>query len=247
VRLTQVISNLLNNAVRYTSSGGRIELGWLQDGAEAVIRVADNGKGISTHMLDRIFDRFVQEEGHGHTRGLGLGLTLVRHLVGMHGGVVRAFSEGPGKGSEFVVRIPLAEGRVEADRQPTLVAAPDAAPLSIVLIEDEADIRVSVKALLESWGHKVRTATNGEHGKRLIFQYKPDAAIIDIAMPGIDGYSVARHVRSRAEHKHMRLIAMTGFGRDQDRQRSFQAGFDNHITKPARPEDLQWALRNKAK
>jgi signal transduction histidine kinase len=247
VRLTQVISNLLNNAVRYTSNGGRIELSWLQEGADAVIRVGDNGKGISTHMLDRIFDRFVQEESHGHTRGLGLGLTLVRHLVSMHGGVVQAFSEGPGKGSEFVVRIPLAEGRVEADRQPTLAVAPDAAPLSIVLIEDEADIRVSVKALLESWGHKVRTATNGEHGKRLIFQYKPDAAIIDIAMPGIDGYSVARHVRARSEHKHMRLIAMTGFGRDQDRQRSFQAGFDNHITKPARPEDLQWALRNKAK
>jgi signal transduction histidine kinase len=247
VRLTQVISNLLNNAARYTSNGGRIQLDWEQDGAEAVIRVADNGKGISTHMLDRIFDRFVQEESHGHTRGLGLGLTLVRHLVTMHGGVVRAFSEGPGKGSEFVVRMPLAEGRVEADRQPTQTVAPDAAPLSIVLIEDEADIRVSVKALLESWGHRVKTATNGEHGKRLIFQYKPDAAIIDIAMPGIDGYSVARHVRARAEHKHMRLIAMTGFGRDQDRQRSFQAGFDNHITKPARPEDLQWALRNKTK
>jgi CheY-like chemotaxis protein len=113
------------------------------------------------------------------------------------------------------------------------------------LIEDEADIRVSVKALLESWGHKVRTATNGEHGMKLIFQYKPDAAIVDIAMPGLDGYSVARQVRERPEHKDTRLVAMTGFGRDQDRQRSFQAGFDNHITKPARPEDLKWALRSK--
>lgn len=247
VRLTQVIANLLNNAVRYTSSGGRIRLDWMQDGGDAVIRVADNGKGISEHMLDRIFDRFVQEENLGYSRGLGLGLTLVRHLVIMHGGTVRAHSEGPGKGSEFVVRLPLAEGSAETDGQPKRVAAPDSPPLDIVLIEDEADIRISVKALLESWGHKVRTATNGEHGMKLIFQYKPDVAIIDIAMPGLDGYSVARHVRARPECRDIRLVAMTGFGRDQDRQRSFQAGFDNHITKPARPEDLKWALRSRKK
>ncbi|HEX5055525.1 MAG TPA: response regulator [Gammaproteobacteria bacterium] len=247
VRLTQVIANLLNNAARYTSNGGRIELTWARDGAEALIRVADNGKGISANMLDRIFDRFVQEENHGFSRGLGLGLTLVRHLVTMHGGLVRAFSEGVGKGSEFVVRLPLAEGNAEADGQPKLIAVPDGPPLNIILIEDEADIRVSVKALLESWGHKVRTAVNGEHGMKLIFQYKPDVAIVDIAMPGLDGYSVARHVRARSEHKNTRLVAMTGFGRDQDRQRSFQAGFDNHITKPARPEDLKWALRSKQK
>jgi two-component system, sensor histidine kinase len=245
VRLTQVIANLLNNAARYTSKGGRIELSWAQDGAEAAIRVADNGKGISEHMLDRIFDRFVQEENLGYSRGLGLGLTLVRHLVTMHGGTVRAYSEGPGKGSEFVVRLPLAEGVVAADGQPKLVAAPDVPPLNIVLIEDEADIRVSVKALLESWGHKVRTAVNGEHGMKLIFQYKPEVAIIDIAMPGLDGYTVARHVRANSECRDIRLVAMTGFGRDQDRQRSFQAGFDNHITKPARPEDLKWALRSR--
>jgi signal transduction histidine kinase len=243
VRLTQVIANLLNNAARYTPDGGRIELGWAQDGNEAVIRVTDNGKGISPHMLDRIFDRFVQEEGHA--RGLGLGLTLVRHLITMHGGMVRAYSEGPGKGSEFVVRIPLSEARAETDKRKDRLVVPESSPLSIVLIEDEADIRVSVKALLESWGHKVKTATNGDHGMKLIFQYKPDAAIIDIAMPGIDGYSVARQVRTYPEHKDTRLVAMTGFGRDQDRQRSFQAGFDNHITKPARPEDLKWALRSK--
>jgi CheY-like chemotaxis protein len=247
VRLTQVIANLLNNAARYTSNGGRIELGWAQNGGEAVIRVSDNGKGISPNMLDRIFDRFVQEENHGYSRGLGLGLTLVRHLVTMHGGAVRAFSEGPGKGSEFVVQLPLAEARTETDGQPKLVAVPDGPPLNIVLIEDEADIRVSVKALLESWGHKVRTAVNGEHGLKLIFQYRPEVAIVDIAMPGIDGYSVARHVRARSEYKDTRLVAMTGFGRDQDRQRSFQAGFDNHITKPARPEDLKWALRSMKK
>jgi two-component system, sensor histidine kinase len=245
VRLTQVIANLLNNAARYTSKGGCIELSWARDGAEAAIRVADNGKGISEHMLDRIFDRFVQEENLGYSRGLGLGLTLVRHLVTMHGGTVRAYSEGPGKGSEFVVRLPLAEGIVAADGQPKLVAAPDVPPLNIVLIEDEADIRVSVKALLESWGHKVRTAVNGEHGMKLIFQYKPEVAIIDIAMPGLDGYTVARHVRANSECRDIRLVAMTGFGRDQDRQRSFQAGFDNHITKPARPEDLKWALRSR--
>lgn len=241
VRLTQIIANLLNNAARYTPDGGRIDLTWARDGDEAVIRVTDNGQGISADMLERIFERFVQE--NGHVRGLGLGLALVQRLVAVHGGRVRACSSGHGQGSEFAVWIPLAAPAADAEAGPARSPAePAAAPLNIVLIEDEADIRTSVQTLLESWGHCVKTAGDGIRGAKLIFQHNPDVAIIDIAMPGIDGYTVARRVREKPAHETTRLIAMTGFGRDEDRQRAMQAGFNTHLTKPARPEDLQRAL-----
>ena len=243
VRLTQVIANLLNNAARYTPRGGHIRLSWSADGDDAVIRVADDGKGISSDMLERIFERFVQEDGHA--RGLGLGLALVHRLVEMHGGRVRAYSPGRGKGSEFVVRIPMVppghRGTADADVDDNQA---DSRPMRIVLVEDESDIRFSVKALLESWGHEVKTAADGVRGVNLIFDSKPDAAIIDIAMPGIDGYTVARRVREEFGEHGVRLIAMTGFGRDEDRARALKAGFDSHITKPARPDQLRQALRS---
>ncbi|HET6655542.1 MAG TPA: response regulator [Gammaproteobacteria bacterium] len=240
-RLTQVIANLLNNAVRYTDQGGRIELSCERDGDEAVIRVKDNGQGISTEMLDKIFEQFVQGDSRG--RGLGLGLALVQRLVSMHGGRVRAESDGLGHGSTFSVWIPLAEAAAAKAAIPPAAVLEDAGPLSVVLIEDEADIRDSVAALLQSWGHKVEAAPEGQRGLELIFANKPDVAIIDIAMPGMDGYEVARQVRKQGSHDGMRLIAMTGFGRDEDRQRAFEAGFNEHITKPAKPDVLQGALR----
>ncbi|HET7569935.1 MAG TPA: response regulator [Gammaproteobacteria bacterium] len=241
VRLTQIIANLLNNAARYTDDGGKIELTWLRDGDEALIRVSDNGQGISPEMLERIFEQFVQEDSRG--RGLGLGLALVQRLVAMHGGRVRAASDGHGRGSEFSVWIPLAEPAVAEDGAVSPAAATGkCAPLNIVLVEDEADIRDSIQALLEDWGHHVDTAADGSDGAMLIARCKPDVAIVDIAMPGLDGYAVARQVRRDPGGERIRLIAMTGFGRDHDRRRALQAGFDQHLTKPARPEELQQAL-----
>ncbi|HET7587039.1 MAG TPA: response regulator [Gammaproteobacteria bacterium] len=240
-RLTQVISNLLNNAVRYTDKGGRIELSCERDGDEAVIRVTDNGQGISEEMREKIFEQFVQGDTRG--RGLGLGLALVQRLVAMHGGRVRADSAGLGRGSTFTVWIPLADTAAAKVAKQPREAREETGPLKIVLIEDEADIRDSVAALLESWGHTVKAAPDGDHGVELIFSHKPDVAIIDIAMPGMDGYMVARKVREQTDHDGMRLIAMTGFGRDEDRERAFEAGFNEHITKPAQPEALRGALR----
>ncbi|HET7306390.1 MAG TPA: response regulator [Gammaproteobacteria bacterium] len=240
VRLTQIIANLLNNAARYTDEGGKVQLTWMRDGDEALIRVSDNGQGISPAMLERIFEQFVQEDSRG--RGLGLGLALVQRLVAMHGGRVRAASDGHGHGSEFSVWIPLAEPAEDDVPLPAATVAAACAPLNIVLVEDETDIRDSIQALLEDWGHHVETAADGSDGAMLIARRKPDVAIVDIAMPGLDGYAVARQVRGHPGGEGIRLIAMTGFGRDNDRRRALQAGFDQHLTKPARPEELQQAL-----
>jgi signal transduction histidine kinase len=248
VRLTQVISNLLHNAMRYTEPGGRIELSCGRDGSQVVVRVADNGRGISPQMLDRIFDIFVQErEGGG---GLGLGLTLVHRLVQLHGGSVRAYSDGAGRGSEFVVRLPLYDetdptmrpqprgGEAEAQEATAYV------PLHVVVVEDQQDVRDALKALLEGWGHRVDAASDGLAGIDLILAQRPEVALVDIGMPGLDGYSVARRIRAEMGTAAPRLVALTGFGREEDRERARRAGFDSHLTKPAGPQLLRRVLRS---
>ncbi|HEX2163922.1 MAG TPA: response regulator [Thermoanaerobaculia bacterium] len=243
VRLVQVIANLLNNAARYTDPGGEIRLSVARDEDDALVRVADTGRGIAPEMLDRIFDIFVQEREGG--KGLGLGLTLVRQLVELHGGGVRAFSQGPGQGSELVVRLPLAEPAAgEGDAAaPGAEEDEEAEAVSVVLVDDEEDIREAMSALLESWGMEVRVAEDGGRGLELIFERPPDVALVDIAMPGVDGYAVARRVRSRMRDGAPRLVALTGFGREEDRRRALDAGFDAHLIKPAAPRDLRRALR----
>jgi signal transduction histidine kinase len=245
VRLTQVVANLLNNAGRYTDKGGKVRLSCGVDGDDAVIRVSDNGRGIPPEMLERIFDMFVQEKDGG-AGGLGLGLTLVQSLVALHGGRVRAFSEGSGRGADFVVRLPIARVDLAAVTPPTedddLVD--DGEPLRIVLVEDQEDVRDAMAALLAGWGHRVDSAPDGETGIKAILDKRPDVALIDIAMPGLDGYSVARHIRARLAAAAPRLIALTGFGREEDRERALSAGFDFHLTKPAVPRDLRRALRS---
>ena len=242
VRLTQVVANLLHNAARYTEPGGRVRLSCGRDGEDAVVRVADNGRGIDPEMLGRVFEMFVQAENGGG--GLGLGLTLVQRLVELHGGRVRAFSEGPGKGSEFIVRLPLAEvpdGQLEsaADEPGEGEGA-----LRVVLVEDQDDVREALEALLHGWGHHVESAADGVAGVELILERRPDLALVDIAMPGLDGYSVARRVRAQLGSNAPRLVALTGFGREEDRDRARRAGFDAHITKPAGPKDLRRVLRS---
>jgi two-component system, sensor histidine kinase len=249
VRLTQVLANLLNNAARYTDPGGCLEVacGVRSGGVEFVVK--DNGRGISPQMLPRVFDLFMQErEGGG---GLGIGLTLVKQLVQMHGGRVMAKSAGAGQGSEFSVWLPalqLAQGRSAADEVAEAVPStqPDQsaqAALSVMLVEDNEDVRALMGELLSSWGHEVRQANTGEGGVDLILKQHPDIAFVDIGLPDMDGYELARRVRARLGGTPLQLVALSGFGQRGDRERALGAGFDHHIAKPASPADLQRLLQ----
>ena len=248
VRLTQVVANLLNNAAKYTGRGGRIALRARREGGQIVLLVKDDGIGIAPEMLERIFEMFVQgEQTADRVRaGLGLGLTLVRNLVEMHGGTVVARSEGPGAGSEFEVRLPaepvpqLPEGKQDDGPEEGRGDGPSgkrtARPLEIVVVEDNADIRDTLKALLELKGHKVEEAGDGRSGVDLILSRCPSVALVDIGLPGLDGYHLARELRARPTST--RLVAMTGYGRPEDRRLALEAGFDAHMVKPVDFDDL---------
>lgn len=249
VRLTQVLANLLNNAARYTEPGGRIALGVVASAGGVEFRVRDNGRGIPKELLPRVFDLFVQErEGGG---GLGIGLTLVKQLVGMHEGRVEAHSEGTGKGSEFRVWLPAcadqsAHAELAADSSE---AAPTTMPeagamraLNVALVEDNDDVRLLMGEVLESWGHEVRQAATGAIGVDLILSQQPDIAFIDIGLPDMDGYELARQIRSALGAKKPLLVALSGFSQRRDRERASHAGFDDHLAKPASPADLKRLL-----
>jgi CheY-like chemotaxis protein/two-component sensor histidine kinase len=248
VRLAQVLENLLNNAAKYTDPGGHIALEVERDGAEVVMRVRDDGLGIEPELQPVVFDLFVQcdqtaERARG---GLGLGLSLVRSLVEMHGGTVSVHSEGPGRGSTFEVRLPAVEddGKVElSTAHPTSSHADTAAArgLRIVLVEDSDDIRETMRALLELRGHVVLDASDGAAGVALVQQQQPDVALIDIGLPGLDGFGVAAALR--ANGSSARLIAVSGYGRPEDRARASDAGFDAHLVKPVDPAELDLLLR----
>jgi signal transduction histidine kinase/DNA-binding response OmpR family regulator len=244
-RMTQVVSNLLNNAAKYTDPGGRIEVSGESDSEEAVIRVRDNGIGIRPEMLPRVFELFVQAN-HAIDRavgGLGIGLTLVKRMVQLHGGEVLARSEGLGKGSELVVTIPLYSG----EELPDLMNAPAgeldlsdsrARRLRILVVEDNPDIRETLKDLLEIEGHEVTLAENGNLGVERAGSH--DVALVDIGLPGLDGYAVARALCDFRKSRGfpIRLIAMTGYGQAEDRRRAIEAGFDAHLVKPVDPGTL---------
>ncbi|HVR30978.1 MAG TPA: ATP-binding protein [Thermoanaerobaculia bacterium] len=233
VRLEQVAVNLLTNAIRHTPPGGRIEIETLTEGGEAVLRVRDNGSGIAPQTLPRVFDLFFQVQSPlgGMRRGLGIGLTLVRRLVEQHGGTVEAASAGLGKGSEFTVRLPLSTRPVAApEAQPAAGLGGDR--LSIVMVEDNADARDVLRLLLEAEGHRVEVAADGPAGLALILERRPDVALIDIGLPGCDGFEVAHRVRESPAGRRVRLIAMTGYGREDDRKRGAEAGFDVYLVKP---------------
>jgi two-component system, sensor histidine kinase len=250
VRLTQVIANLLNNAIRYTGQGGRIRLccDTRADDSILVIEVIDNGRGIPPELLPRIFGMFVQEQTGGG--GLGLGLTLVERLVKLHGGRVSAASEGADKGATFTVELPLVatptgdsgalfveatSGQRPPPDAPSAPAAPaqEQRPLAICLVDDNPDIRETMCDLLSTWGHNVETATDGPSGVELILRRVPDLAFVDIGLPKLDGYGVAAQVRARLPSGRTRLVAMSGFGQEADRRRSLEVGFNAHLVKPA--------------
>jgi signal transduction histidine kinase len=241
-RLIQVVDNLLRNASQYTGSGGHIAISLKTDAAPtdlgmAVLRVRDNGIGIPRSMLDQVFDLFSQvTPSFAQSRGgLGIGLSLVRALAQMHGGSVAAHSEGSGKGSEFVVTLPL------HDRQPAPnagtncpddAAEPEAKGLRLLVVDDNADSVDALGMWLRIEGHRVEIAYSGEEALLAAMSHRPDAVVLDLALPGIDGYEVARRLRREPGFERVCFIAMTGFGAYADRERAKQAGFDHHMVKP---------------
>jgi PAS domain S-box-containing protein len=241
-RLEQVLTNLLNNAAKYTAPGGRI---WLDVGAEggaAVVRVRDSGVGIPPEMLPKVFDLFVQAERKLDRApgGVGIGLTLVRKLVAMHGGTVEAASPGPGQGSTFVVRLPArAEAPADAPDAWAGATAASAPPRRRVLVvDDNRDAADSLAVLLRLTGQEVRVAYDGPSTLAQAGEFRPALAFVDIGMPGMDGYEVARRLRRQPGLEDTVLVALTGWGQEEDRRRSAEAGFDCHLVKPVEPDAL---------
>jgi CheY-like chemotaxis protein len=240
VRLTQIFANLLNNAAKYTDQGGEISLRAEARDGQAVIEVRDNGIGIDPSQLSSVFEMFTQvSRSNRHTQGgLGIGLTLVRSLVTLQGGEVRASSGGVGQGSTFTVRFPLADApRSTAVPPGSLAALPRR---RVLVVDDNVDAAEMLAALLSSLGAAVAVANGGVQALRVAADYLPEVIVLDIGMPGIDGYEVARRLRATPRHASTRIIALTGWGQDEDMRRSQEAGIDHHLVKPP---DLD-ALRN---
>jgi PAS domain S-box-containing protein len=240
VRLTQILTNLLTNAAKYTDRGGDIHLSAWREDAEILLSVRDNGMGIAPEMMPRLFTLFAQaspalQRSEG---GLGVGLALVKGFVEMHGGSVEARSDGPGRGSEFVVRLPVGENRNDE----TARAAPAAAPtraLRALVADDNMDIAETSATLLRLWGHEVRIAHSGREALELAESFRPEIALLDIGMPQVSGLDVARAIRATEWGRHIRLIAVTGWGQEEDKRVAARAGFDGHVTKPVEPARLQ--------
>lgn len=245
MRLSQAVTNLVNNAAKFTPDGGLIEIETQKQGTDAVIRVRDNGRGIPPDALPYIFDLFTQiDHGAGGAGGLGIGLALVRKLVELHGGRIEAFSPGPGKGSEFVVTLPLDPQAVVGPpgKSETKAAAPRHAA-RVVVIDDDPDVAESLRLVLEGLGAAVRVGHDGARAAELVEEFKPDLVFLDLGMPGIDGFETARRIRASRAGKDLTLVALTGWGQTRDRAKTKEAGFDAHLTKPASVEALESALR----
>jgi len=244
VRMTQVLSNLLNNAARYSDPGGEIHVRWGVDDGQAVLSVSDRGRGIAPEFIERIFDMFVQERHAGG--GLGLGLTLVRQLVELHGGTVAVTSGGVNQGSDFIVRLPIANVRPDAPRLPLVQNGQSTTSrLRIAVVDDDPDIRDGLRGLLEAWGHEVFEAGTGIGAVQLLLETPLDVGLLDIGLPDLDGYEAARRICDALGEERPRLIAMTGFGQRSDRVQSQRAGFDLHLVKPSDPEELRCAIEGR--
>jgi two-component system, chemotaxis family, CheB/CheR fusion protein len=248
VRLEQVITNLLENAAKYTEPGGRIQLRVTQDRAEALLSVRDSGIGVAPEHLETIFDLFTQVDSSLARQGggLGIGLTLVRRVLELHGGHIEARSAGVGHGTEFIVRLPLATSR-QSERQPendaSVSSAPSVGPASRVLIvDDNRDVAETTALLARHWGHEVAVAPDGPAALELAQTFQPGHAVVDIGLPGMDGYELGR--RLREHHPDLYLVALTGYGRKEDQQAAYASGFNAHLVKPTDLEALQAILAN---
>ena len=245
VRLSQVFSNLLINAAKYTDPGGQIQLRATREGNEVVVAVRDNGIGISADMMPRLFAMFSQAQAAlGRSEGgLGIGLSLVRGLVTLHGGSVEARSDGPGCGSEFTVRLPARTPPEEpADIDEGADAPVAGAGMKILVVDDNRDAADTCAALLELSGHHVQTAYTGRHAFELAESFRPHALLMDIGLPDFDGYQLAAKVRAAPWGRAIILIAVTGWGQEEDRRRAFDAGCDHHLTKPIAAETVEALL-----
>jgi two-component system CheB/CheR fusion protein len=244
-RLQQAVSNFLANAAKYTLAGGEIGLETLQEDGQVVIRVRDNGAGIAADQIGTIFELFVQSDQtlHRSKGGMGVGLTLVRSIVEQHHGTVTAHSAGLGRGSCFEIRLPRLletpeQSRAETDEPATSTDSGG----KVVVVEDQDDNRQMLKKLIEMEGYEVITAENGPKGVAAIEQHRPDVALIDIGLPGLNGYEVAQQVRENLGNKQTFLVALTGYGQSDDVQTAFNAGFDTHVVKPLDPKRLKQLL-----
>jgi PAS domain S-box-containing protein len=244
VRLAQVFSNLLINAAKYTDPHGRIHLRACREGADIVISVRDNGIGISPEMGPRLFTMFAQADGvRDRTEGgLGVGLALVRGIVALHGGSVRAHSEGPGRGSEFIVRLPVSEAAVDTPQLGTVEEVVAGIGLRILVADDNRDAADTCATLLELSGHHVQTAYCGRQALELAESFRPHAMLLDIGLPDLSGYDLAKHIRASSWGRRTLLVAVTGWGQNEDRRRAYEAGFDHHLAKPVAPEAIESIL-----
>ena len=237
-RLSQVVHNLINNAAKYTPEGGQLTISLAHEGDDGVLRVRDSGIGIPSDLLPRVFDLFVQgsQSLDRPESGLGIGLTLVKRLVELHGGSVEARSDGPDRGSEFIVRLPLVKSRDLAREPVTRTSEVAASKRRLLVVDDNRDLADMLASLLEVMGHEVRAVNDGPAAISVAAEYHPHAVFLDVGLPGMNGYEVARKLKSL--YADMTLIAFTGYGQDEDRRRVREAGFDHHLVKPADASEL---------
>jgi CheY-like chemotaxis protein len=248
VRLSQIVGNLLHNAGKYTEGRGRIVLDARVEGGEIVLSVRDNGVGLAPEMLPHVFEMFTQvDRSRGQSQGgLGIGLTLARSLAHLHGGTIEAKSDGLGKGSEFIVRLPVLEPAPAAEKDARQRRARAAAPsgLRVLVTDDVPDSADSMGMLLRLWGHEARVAYGGEEALEAAASERPDVVLLDIDLPDVPGLEVARRLRADPRTRDIRLVALTGFGQREDRRRTREAGFDEHLVKPVDPKELKKLLES---
>jgi PAS domain S-box-containing protein len=247
-RLTQLLANVLNNAARYTPRGGNIAVRARSEDGWSIVQVRDTGRGIEPGMLERIFHMFVQErpalERIGG--GLGIGLALARRIAEAHGGSLAAYSEGENKGAEFTLRIPLLE-RAPGSAQQAKATEDLAKPMvakRVLVVDDNIDAATTLQLLLKSLGHETCVVYDGLQAIRMAVEFRPDIVLLDIGMPGLDGYEVARRLRVLKRERPLRIVAITGWGQEADRTKSREAGFDVHLVKPVDPNTLTSVLAN---
>jgi signal transduction histidine kinase/ActR/RegA family two-component response regulator len=246
-RISQAMTNLLNNSAKYTAQGGRIRIEAAADEENVTIRVIDNGIGLEREALTTVFAMFRQAgDRNGSEGGLGIGLTLAKQLVEMHGGSIEAHSEGKGRGAEFTIRLPRAVATTQRKEQQPPAGKGQLARIKVLVVDDNADLVEMLSMVVEAAGHDVRKAFDGRSGISAALEYQPDLILLDVGMPDMNGTEVAKELRRHQEVAGARIVALTGWGQAEDRQRTADAGFDDHLTKPADPERIQQILEEVA-
>jgi CheY-like chemotaxis protein/two-component sensor histidine kinase len=242
VRMEQVLTNLLNNAAKFTQEGGKVWLTAGREGSDILVRVKDNGIGIPRELLREVFDLFMQVDSslERSLGGLGIGLTLAKSLVELQGGSIEAHSEGIGQGSEFIVRLPTSSRGVLS--REGFASPADIPSRRVLIVDDNADAARTLAILVKHYGHEVQTASDGASALEAAHIFKPVIIFLDIGMPGMNGYELARRLRADPATKEVVLVALTGYGQEEDRRRSLEAGFDDHAIKPVDLERLTQIL-----